>query len=89
MHDVHVVEDFESSNALNEDSPNLVFVYCLVHFLVVFYHLENVAPVSIFHHNAKIVSHLMSKNAFSSLPEHATGLVEKRFFVPDHVNVVY
>ena len=50
----HVVKRFQTTNNLYENSPNVIFVYILLFFLVLGNFLEQVAIVNVFHYDTKI-----------------------------------
>ena len=50
----HVVKRFQTANNLYENSPNVIFVYVLLFFLVLGNFLEQVAIVNVFHYDTKI-----------------------------------
>ena len=50
----HVVKRFQTANNLYENSPNVIFVYILLFFLVLGNFLEQVAIVNVFHYDTKI-----------------------------------
>ena len=50
----HVVKRLQAANNLYENSPNVIFVYVLLFFLVLGDFLEQVAIINIFHYDAKI-----------------------------------
>ena len=50
----HVVKRFQTTNNLYENSPNVIFVYILLFFLVLGNFLEQVTIVNVFHYDTKI-----------------------------------
>ena len=50
----HVVKRFQTTNNLYENSPNVIFMYILLFFLVLGNFLEQVAIVNVFHYDTKI-----------------------------------
>ena len=50
----HVVKRFQTANNLYENSPNVIFVYILLFFLVLGNFLEQVTIVNVFHYDTKI-----------------------------------
>lgn len=50
----HVMKRFQTTNNLYENSPNVIFVYILLFFLVLGNFLEQVTVVNVFHYDTKI-----------------------------------
>lgn len=72
MADFEVVESLEAPHNLHEIVPDLLLIHLGSILLVLLYHLEQVAVVSVFHYDAKV----------------AGGRLKEGVFVPDDVRML-
>lgn len=68
MNDFYIMQRLKTPSGLNKYFPYVIFIYQLVLFLMILYHLKYIPSVRIFHHYTKLQVNLKHKT-YQSIPE--------------------
>ncbi len=65
MEDFHLMQLDQSFGDLDKDIPDVLFIELSTLFLVLKYFLEQVASISVFHHNTKWIKNIFTRETWN------------------------